>query len=182
MSLLTHRPTPSAADCTALVGAAATAPLLSAALTTALFTGIRAGELLALRVVDYTPGGHATFTVPTGKYGGHRIIRIAPTASRALDAYLDREITEPEEPLLMVGQHQLFAHLVRATAERAGVDVGVHDLRRAAMEAAIRAGLPDYVIAAYFGTSRPPHAHDLAPLRSGWDEPVVEALEGAFAL
>jgi integrase len=153
--------------------------LLHATTALLLYVGLRPTEAFALKVSDYTSGTEPTLMVTEGRWE-RREIRIAPSAAAALDTYLAGEDTSPEEPLLL-GMRSNFLHgLLRDAADEARVNAGVHDLRRAAVAAAMEGGHSAQEIGAYFGMSTPPGRKDLVPLRDGWGAGVAGTLEAAF--
>jgi integrase len=144
-----------------------------------VYAGLRPKEVLELRVRDYAPGVEPRVCVGTLRHP--RTIRIARAAGATVDAYLASQDTEPDEPLLLGLRDTLLVQRVRAAGREVGAGVGVHDLRRAAVGAALAAGLSVPWVQAYFGMATHPELHDLVPVPEDYDVRVAEALERAFA-
>ena len=170
---LLDRPTLSAEDACRLLAECRQDAALYAGVSLMLLAGLRPGEVDRLTVADYEPGPEPCLDVD-----GRRI-RIAPSAARALDAYLGLEDTEPGEPLLMGVQGHLQM-LASHAAARADVRARVHDLRRAAMNAVLEDGAPMAHIEAYFGIGKALDREGLVPLPEGYDAAVARSLEAAF--
>lgn len=175
---IADRPRPTRLDARRILAECGRDVVLHTAVTVLMYTGIRVGELTALTIHDYDP---ATRTLAVGTLRHPRRIAIAPSAAAALDAYLGGEETSSEEPLIMGLRKEWMYPLLREAAQRAGVEAGVHDLRRAAMTAVIETGCPAREIQEYFGVSAALSSTDLAPLREGWDRDVADVLERAFS-
>ena len=94
-----------------------------------LETGLRAGEVVALRVEDVDVGG-GTLLVRRGKGGGGRLVPFSAQTARALDRYLRlrRGHDLAHEPNLWLGEH----------ASRLGYDGLYRTLRKRARAAGIR--------------------------------------------
>ena len=94
-----------------------------------LETGLRAGEVVALRVEDVDVGG-GTLLVRRGKVGGGRLVPFSAQTARALDRYLRlrRGHDLAHEPNLWLGEH----------ASRLGYDGLYRTLRKRARAAGIR--------------------------------------------
>jgi integrase len=174
--LLDHpiRPALSEGDARALLAETSADPLVHAAVSLMLLAGVRSTEVVRLAVVQYEPGPAPRLDV----LGGRRI-RIAPSAARAVDTYLASQDAEADEPLLLGVQGSL-AKLVRRAADRAGVQAGVHSLRRAAIHAALADGAPPSHIEPYFGISKALDAKALVALPEGYDAAMARTLEAAF--
>jgi integrase len=140
------------------------------------YAGLRPAELTGLMMVDYDPAGS---TLRVGAVRSPRTIRIARSAAEALDAYLAVDVTEPDETLLM-GLHRaaLREFLFRASAV-VGVSLRSHDLRKAAIGAAVAARLPRDQVTAYFGFSAGRPA-GIVPVQDG-GAAVAAVLERAFS-
>ncbi|MFJ2110660.1 tyrosine-type recombinase/integrase [Streptomyces sp. NPDC087850] len=172
------RPIPSPTDVRALLAATRDDRLLYAGVSLLAFTGLRRGEVGELNVADYEP------TVPRLRVTGSspRTIRIAPSAATALDAYLADQVASPDEPLLLgLQQTATIGRLVSRATETAGVSLGIHDLRRAAMAAVLDDGTPVSHVEAYFGLSRTLGRKDLTPISDGYDVGIAAALETTFS-
>jgi integrase/recombinase XerD len=102
-----------------------------AVLRLALETGMRAGELLALRVddVDIVAG---TAVVRTSKTGSGRMVPFSPTVARALDRYIRARHGHP-----LAAGGKLFLG-------RRGQDLGYAGLRKVLGERAARAGVQNF--------------------------------------
>lgn len=152
-------------------------PMMYAGAALMLLAGLRPGEVSRLTIADYEPGPEPRVTVD-----GNRRIRIAPTAAASLDAYLDGQDTEPDEPLLY-GFHQRHGDMMRRVfeekTEQARLHVSMHDLRQAAMRAALEDGAPVAHIDAYFGTDKTRQL-DPRDLADGYDAAMARTLEAAF--
>ncbi|MFJ8016262.1 hypothetical protein [Streptomyces sp. NPDC096339] len=152
-------------------------PMLHAGVALMLLVGLRPGEVSRLTVADYEPGPEPRVTVD-----GNRRICIAPSAATSLDTYLDGQDAEPDEPLLF-GFHQRHGDMMRRVftekTEQARLHVSMHDLRQAAMTAALEDGAPVAHIDAYFGTDKTGHLRtdNLAP---GFDAAMARTLEAVF--
>jgi integrase len=144
-----------------------------------LLAGLRPSEIRHALVEDWVGGDDPKLTV-RGRVGG-RTIRVAPTAARAVDTYLAGEDAKPDEPLLVgLDAERQLARAVRRTTQWTGLDVGVHDLRRAAIAAVLEDGTPCAHIEAYFGLSRP-EGRRVVPVREGYDRGITAMLEATFA-
>jgi integrase len=168
------RPVLSEAEARALLAETVADPLVHAAVALMLMAGVRATEVGRLTVAQYEPG-------PTPRLDvlGDRRIRIAPSAARAVDAYMASQQAAADEPLLLGVQAHL-AKLVRRAAGRARVEAGVHSLRRAAIYAALADGAPPTHIEAYFGIPKRLDAKALTALPEGYDLAMARTLEAAF--
>jgi integrase len=172
---LLDRPVLSVPDARSLLAETQADPLLYAATSLMLMAGARPMEATSVTVADYQPGAEASILL------GRRRIRIAPTAARAVDAYLVTQDADPAEPLLLGLQDVgVLPRLMRAAAERAGVPAGVHSLRRAAIAAALEDGAPPAHIEAYFGIEKALDRKALVPLSAGFDAGMAATLEAAF--
>src|SRR2546430_10935980 len=161
--------------------------LLHAAASLLLLAGLRSGEAGTVRVRDWAPGADPKLPVRGLRADpGVRTIRVAATAAAAVDAYLAGEEAEPDEPLLLglkpAGIPLFLPKLFRDAMRSAGLDVTVHDLRRAAVAAVAEVGTPMTQIEAYFGISKTDAGRkDLVPVREDYDRGIAAALERAFA-
>jgi integrase len=172
---LLDRPILSASEAQALVAETREDPLLYGAAVLMLLAGARPLEVTEAKVADYQPGSWSRLLL------GRRGVCIAPTAARALDAYLATQDAGPEEPLLLGLQTVgVLPRLLRRAAKRAGVEVGIHMLRRAAIAAAWEDGAPPSHIEAYFGISKALDAKALVALPKGYDAAMARTLEAAF--
>lgn len=148
------------------VWAQATDARTRATLGLLLLAGLRVCEVQQLHVADYIP--------PRLRVGDRRprTIAVAPSCAGALEA-----LPLHDGPLLLPeASTTRLVTLVRAGARQAGVEAGVHDLRHAAIAAAIDDGTPIAQVQAYFGITR----GIPAGLRQGWDRGVAAGLEAAF--
>lgn len=173
-----ERPLPTRLDARRILAECGRDVVLHTAATVLMYTGIRVGELTALKIHDYDPTAR---TLAVGTLRHPRTITIARSAAAALDAYLEGGETAAEEPLIMGLPRKWMYPLLQEAAQRAGVEAGVHDLRRAAMAAAVDADRSIREVQAYFGVSAALITEDLVPLRDGWDREVAEALERALS-
>lgn len=172
------RPIPTAAELTALRAAAEHDPLMHATITLLVYTGARPTEAAELLVRDYTPGAKPTLRVGASSRSGLRTIRIARTAAAALDSYLAGQTTNADEPLLLGIQNgQCIRMLHRLSAGR---ELRVHDLRRAAISAALAGGTPIRFVTAYFGMSKGADANALVGLPDGYDTEIAAALDATY--
>lgn len=172
---LLDRPVLSTDEARALLAETRPDPLLEAAVALMLFVGARPMEAIAASVADFTPGAESQLRL------GRRRIRIAPSAARALEGYLPTQDAAPEEPLLLGLQEVgTLPRLLRAAAGRAGVEAGMHSLRRAAIGAALDDGAPPLHLEAYFGIDKALDRKALLPLRDGYDAAMARTLEAAF--
>lgn len=150
-------------------------PLLHAAASLMLLVGARPMEAIAASVGDFTPGAEPRLRL------GRRDIRMAPSAARAVEGYLATQVTAEEEPLLLGLQEVgTLPRLLRAAAGRAGVEAGVHSLRRAAIGAALEDGAPPRHLEAYFGIDKALDRKALVPLPDKYDLAMARTLEAAF--
>ncbi|WP_329167129.1 site-specific integrase (plasmid) [Streptomyces sp. NBC_01717] len=154
--------------------------LLQAGTRLMLVAGLRRGEVQALQVRDWQPGEDPRLTIRDGCC--ERTIRIAPSAAVLLDGYRAGQTADADEPLLLGLEREgalprLFGNAMR----RAGLKVGVHDLRHAAIAAALEDGTPMSHIEAYFGLEKAETRKDLMPVREGYDRGIAAALEASFA-
>ncbi|MFD8865998.1 tyrosine-type recombinase/integrase [Streptomyces sp. NPDC059590] len=168
------------ADARAVFAEVRSDALARAGVALLLLAGLRPGEVEALRVKDYVHGEDGR-RLRVGAERMPRTIRLAPSAAAALDAYLEGQDTDPEDFLLPELRIPRLVQLVRAAAETAGVQAGVHDLRRAAVAAVVGDGAPVRHVEAYFGMSKVPGRKDLVPVRAGYDAGIIDVLERAFA-
>lgn len=148
-----------------------------------LLAGLRASEVAGLLVRDWQPSDDPKVTVRSARR--ERKIRVAPSAAAIVDAYLSGEGTEPGEPLLLGlklrGVKNMLPKLFQEVMARGGWDVGVHDLRRAAIAAALDASTSMQHVETYFGISKTdPGRNGLLPTREGYDRDIAVALEKAF--
>lgn len=177
--MLTH-PSLSTEVARAAVAATRHDLVLHAGTSLMLLAGIRRGEAQRLRVRDWQPGEDPGLTIRDGYQ--ERIIRIAPSAVTALNGYLATQDSEPNEPLLLgLEREGVLPRLFGNAMRRSGLSVRVHDLRRAAIVAALEDGTPMAHIEAYFGLSKAEERKDLAPVREGYDRGIAATLETTFA-
>jgi integrase len=147
-----------AAEARAVLAAARGDVEVYAAVALLLLAGLRPQELERLRVVDYTPGEVARLRVGGMRLG--RWVRVARSAAAAVDALLAASPVGAEGFLLSRLSGTRLVQAVRAAGREAGVDAGVHDLRKAAAGAALAAGLPTVWVQRYFGMFTAPEMHD----------------------
>ncbi|KIF07516.1 hypothetical protein PL81_01515 [Streptomyces sp. RSD-27] len=172
---LLDRPILSAVEARLFLAATREDPLLYTAAALMLLVGARGGEVTALTIADYEPGTESRLLLE-----GRRI-RIAPTAARAVDAYLAKQEAAPEEPLLPGLQKTgVLPRLLRRAADRASVEMRMYDLRRAAVAAAWEDGAPSAHIHAYFGVGKALASNAQVPLPEGYDAAMARTLEAAF--
>lgn len=181
------RPMLSASTARAALAATEDDLLLHAASSLLLLAGLRSGEATTLVVEDWQPGDDPRLAVRGLRTAPDRTIRVAPTAAAAVDAYLAGQDAEPGEPLLLGlrpgGRGQFLPALFRDAMLRAGLEVSVHDLRRAAVAEVVADGTPVGHVEAYFGISKADEGRkDPAPLRDGYDRGIAAVLEQAFAV
>ncbi|MCQ6250928.1 tyrosine-type recombinase/integrase [Streptomyces malaysiensis] len=170
-----------AADARAVLAQSRGNALAHAGVALLLLAGLRPGEVEALRVADYERGGDGA-RLRTGALRHPRGIRIASSAAAALDAYLATQAGVDEEDFLLPELRTTrLVQLVRGSAAAAGVQAGVHDLRKAAVAAVLEDGAPVSHVEAYFGMSKAPGRKDLVPVRDGYDAGIADVLEHAFA-
>ncbi|MFK0045549.1 hypothetical protein ACIQU4_15750 [Streptomyces sp. NPDC090741] len=154
--------------------------LLYAATSLMLLGGARPREVGEAVVSDYESGGAARIWLGR-RWGGLRQVCIAPSAARAIDAYLTTQDADPDEPLFLGLQETSTLHdLVRWAAVRAGVDAGVHSLRQAAIAAALYDGAPVSHIEAYFGIGKWVDPVRPAGVPEGYDVAMARTLEAVF--
>ncbi|MFJ8208076.1 hypothetical protein [Streptomyces sp. NPDC096033] len=172
---LLDRPVLSVTDAQRLLAETQGDPLLCAAATLMLLAGARGGEVTAAAVADYEPAEQSYMLL------GERRICIAPTAARAVNAYLATQDARPEEPLLLGLQRAgVLPRLLRRAADRAGLEMRMYDLRRGAIAAAWEDGAPEAHVNAYFGVGKALAPNALVPLRKGYDVAIARTLEAAF--
>lgn len=175
---IVDRPIPTAAELTALRNATEQDPLLHATTTLLIYTGARPTEAAELLVRDYTPGAEPALRLGASSGSGLRTIRIARTAATALDSYLAGQNTDSDEPLLLGIQNgQCIRMLHRLSAGR---ELRVHDLRRAAIAAALADGTPTRFVNAYFGMSKAADANALVSLPDGYDTGIADVLDATY--
>ncbi|MFF4403563.1 hypothetical protein [Streptomyces sp. NPDC001404] len=144
-----------------------------------LLAGLRPTEVEVLQVADYRPD---TRQLAIRASRRPRVIRIAPTAGTALDAYLKTQSTDPEDYLLPELSSTRLVQLVRGVAAAAGVGAGVHDLRRAAIDAVLDDGAPVAHVEHYFGLAVAPRDRKgLTAPPEGYDAGIAAVLEQVFA-
>ena len=146
-----------------------------AILATFRFTGIRVGELCALKRADLEVSERkGMLTVRSGKGGKFRQVPLNAEVRRALDAYLEVRRASDDEHVF-VGQRgslkeQAAQLIVKKYARRAGIEnVTAHVLRHSFGKQAIEAGIGLETVAALLGhekldTTRiytQPHLSDL---------------------
>jgi integrase len=128
-----------------------------------LETGLRAGEVTNLEVVDVDLA-HGTLTVRRGKGGKGRVVPIGPDASLALDRYLrlrrsHRLAASPDLLLGDRGKHFTYNALhktLRLRAETAGIEgFHPHRLRHTAAHRWLAAGGSKGGLMAVAGWTRP---------------------------
>lgn len=170
------RPLLSTADARAVLAQTRDDDLLRAVVSLMLLVGLRPGEVEALRVRDY-----ASETLHVGTERHPRTIRLASSAAAALDVYLATQATGPEDFLLSEARTTRLVQLARGAAAAAGVEAGVHDLRRAAVAVVFEGGAPVQHVEAYFGMGDQRGRRDLVPVRAGYDVSIAALLERTFA-
>ncbi|WP_329143375.1 tyrosine-type recombinase/integrase [Streptomyces sp. NBC_01456] len=175
---LLQRPILSGAEGRAVLAATRDDPLVHASAALMLLAGLRPQEVSELQVRDYVLGERR---LHVGSVRRPRIIRIAPSAAAAVDAYLEGQDADPGEPLLVGLQGVKVVTLFSAAMRAAGLDVRAHDLRRSAMAAVLEDGAPVQHLEAYFGITKSASRKDLVPVREGYDEGIAAVLEAEFA-
>lgn len=144
----------------------------------ALRAGLRGSEVETCTSRHYTPTlGRPTLL--TGTKYRPRTIALAPSVGAAVTALLREREADINAPLVYGLSSVTLVQLVRAVCRRAGVDVGVHDLRRTAIATALDAGVAAIDVEAYFGfslSSRTP-----LTVRPGRDVEIARILERAYA-
>ncbi|MGW2010819.1 tyrosine-type recombinase/integrase [Streptomyces nigrescens] len=173
-----QRPILTSVEGRAVLAATRDDPLVHASAALMLLAGLRPQEVAELRMPDYRPGERR---LHTGTVRRPRTIRIAASAAAALDAYLDSQDDAPGEPLLLGVQGTSVVTLFSTAMRTAGLDVRVHDLRRAAMATALEDGTPMQHMEAYFGVTKSGARKDLVPVREGYDAGIAAVLEAEFA-
>lgn len=157
--------------------------LLLAGTSLMLLAGLRPGEVDSLLVRDWAPGDDPRVTVRSERR--ERVIRVAPSAASVVDGYLRGQDAEPDEPLLLglrpEGNPHLLHQLFQRAMGSAGLKVGVHDLRRAAMAEVLADGAPMTHVVRYFGLSRALDRKELAVVPEGYDTGIAALLEATFA-
>ncbi|WP_329330702.1 tyrosine-type recombinase/integrase [Streptomyces sp. NBC_01454] len=171
-------PTLTSAEGRAVLAATRDDPLVHASAALMLLAGLRPQEVSELRVRDYVLGERR---LHVDGVRHPRIIRIAPSAAAAVDAYLEGQDADPGEPLLVGLQGVKRVTLFAAAMRAAELDVRAHDLRRSAMGAVLEDGAPVQHLEAYFGITKSASRKDLVPVRDGYDEGIAAVLESAFA-
>ncbi|MEB3773583.1 MAG: tyrosine-type recombinase/integrase [Desulfurococcales archaeon] len=104
-------------------------------------SGLRAGELLNLRVRDLDPE-RGEIRV-RGKYGKERIVFMGPVSRALVRAYLESMNPSPRERIIPLTYQALYKRL-KALARRAGIDPGrvrPHVLRHTFATEAVRRGM-----------------------------------------
>jgi len=104
-------------------------------------SGLRASELLSLRVIDIDPYNGVVRV--TGKYGKQRIVVLGPLSRAIIAEYIVRTRLNPNDRLINISYQALYKRLKRL-AEIAGVDpnkVRPHVLRHTFATEAIRRGM-----------------------------------------
>ncbi|MEV8398865.1 hypothetical protein [Streptomyces niveus] len=171
---------PSVADVRASLAACRHDPVLHAGAALMLFAGLRPGEVRRMLVQDWLPGEAPRVVVRGGVAA--RMIRVAPSAATALYDSLIGEDTEPDEPLILgLTQRGWLEKVFSDVAQDACLDVRVHDLRQAAIAAALEDGTPVAHVEAYFGLSKAVDRRPPVGVPDGYDAGVAAALEVAFA-
>jgi integrase len=173
------RPILSTPAARAVLAATTEDPLLHAAVSLMLLAGLRPSEARRLLVQDWQPGDDPKVVI-RGKVAD-RTVRVARSTATAVYDCLIGEDTELDEPLLLGLHPQGFLERVfRDVAQEAGLEVAVHDLRRAAMAVVLEDGTPIQHVEAYFGLSMAPGRKDLVGVPDGYDVGIAAVLEAAF--
>lgn len=152
-----------------------------AILTTFRYTGIRVGELCALKRTDLEISERkGMLTVRSGKGGKFRQVPLNAEVRRALDAYLEvRRATDDE--LVFIGQRgalkeQAVQLVVKKYARQAGLeDVTAHVLRHSFGKQAIEAGIGLETVAALLG-------HEKLDTTRIYTQPHLSDLEAAVEM
>lgn len=150
-------------------------PVERAVVELVLRAGLRSAEVLALARRHFTPVvGRPTLVV--GSKFRPRTIAVAPQVAEAVSALLrasEGDLNAPIVPLSMQG----LVRTVRSVCSAAGVDAGVHDLRRTAIQTVLDAEVAAIDVEAYFGFSL---GGTPRVVRPGQDVVVARVLAGAF--
>ncbi|GAB2882188.1 hypothetical protein GCM10027074_58180 [Streptomyces deserti] len=157
--------------------------LLYAGTSLLLLAGLRRDEATGLLVGDWSSGMDPRVTIRQRRQA--RTIRVAATAAAAVDACLEAEEAELDEPLLLglksAGNSYLLSRLFQGRMRNAGLNVRTHDLRRAAIAAVVQDGTPTVHVEAYFGLSKAALGTQLVPTPEGFDREIAALLEATFA-
>ncbi|MFI2078452.1 tyrosine-type recombinase/integrase [Streptomyces triculaminicus] len=172
------RPPVSAKDAARVLATAADDPLEYASVAMLVLVGLRPSEAVVLRPEDYAQEKGRP-VLSTGTFSHPRTIEIAPTAARALDMVI--ESSDGSSEFLLPGMSDTrLVRLVRSIGRGLELDVGVHQLREAAVRVGLEDGTPVQHIEAYFGFSKAPGRRDLVPVREGYDHSLAQVLEETF--
>jgi len=123
-------------------------------------TGIRVGELCALRVADIqTSERKGSLTVRSGRGSKHRVIPLNLNVRKALDDYL-KVRPEVADDQLFIGQRgeglkvRAVEDVVAKYARLAGLEVHPHQLRHTFAKAALDSGTDLVAVATLLGHQR----------------------------
>lgn len=154
---------------------AASDPVERAVLELLLRAGLRGSEVRALTRIHFTPAV-ARPRLRVGTKFQPRTICVAPQVADAISALLRAAEVDLGAPIVPLSDHALV-RLVRGVCEAAGVDAGVHHLRRTAIQTVLDAEVAGMDVEAYFGFSL-----GTAPrvVRPGRDAVVARVLAGAY--
>ncbi|MEU2510581.1 hypothetical protein [Streptomyces syringium] len=152
-------------------------PEVYAGVSLLLLAGLRPREVEELRVGSYRPVTRQLDAAALRP----RTIRIAPSAAAAVDAYLATQVIDPEDYLLPGMRSTRLVQLVRRVAAAAGVEAGVHELRRVAVGAVLDDGTPVHHVELYFGMTKTSVRNGLTVVREGYDVGIADVLEATFA-
>lgn len=178
LMLQTHADIGHQAAARILAEAAAGTTTERAVIELVLRAGLRGTEVAGIARRHFTPTlGRPTLLAGT-KYRP-RTIALAPSVGAAVSALLRESEADISAPLVPGLSPVALVQLVRGVCRRAGVDVGVHDLRRTAIAAVLDAGVAAMDVEAYFGFSVSGAA--LVGVRPGRDVAIAAVLERAFA-
>jgi len=105
------------------------------------FTGMRRGELLALRVIDINLQSQCIY-IRNGKGNKDRVIPIASTIKQPLLSYIEKGHLKPSERLFPIQARRVYT-IVKHYAQAAGIDnLSPHGLRHYFATALLERGAP----------------------------------------
>lgn len=117
-------------------------------------SGVRVAELTGLRWEHLQPNSSGgVLYVENGKRGKSRYIPLPADLWRLIVAWRDVCNAQPAAPVFPIGEHRVWA-IVKAEAARAGLACWPHLIRHAHIQAALDAGVPQYVVQQTVGHSR----------------------------